>query len=211
MLKIILKPVAFAFGMIALLSSCSKDPQKPGLEYMPDMYRSPSLETYQPTSLFADSSSALKPVAGTIPRGFDTYFPYPGTNEGYEAAGTALKNPLEMSAANIEEGKRLFNIFCINCHGEKGDGNGTLRIKGDKFPGVPNYSSGKSSRGGDMKDMTDGKIYHTITYGLNLMGSHASQINPTERWKIVMYVHELQKSGSAAADSSAAKDSTAKM
>ena len=43
------------------------------------------------------------------------------------------------------------------------------------------------------------------------MGPHASQINPTERWKIVMYVHEFQKGGSAAvADSSAAKDTTAK-
>jgi len=25
------------------------------------------------------------------------------------------------------------------------------------------------------------------------MGSHASQISPAERWKIVLYVHELQK------------------
>jgi hypothetical protein len=24
------------------------------------------------------------------------------------------------------------------------------------------------------------------------MGSHASQINPEDRWKIVMYVHQLQ-------------------
>jgi hypothetical protein len=26
-----------------------------------------------------------------------------------------------------------------------------------------------------------------------LMGSHASQLSPDERWKVVMYVHELQK------------------
>ena len=44
-----------------------------------------------------------------------------------------------------------------------------------------------------MKDLTDGKIFHTITYGVNLMGAHASQISPAERWKIVLYVHELQK------------------
>jgi hypothetical protein len=67
-----------------------------------------------------------------------------------------------------------------------------------------------------MRDLTDGKIYHTITYGINLMGSHASQVNPTERWKIVMYVHELAKAGSApapaASDSTAApKDSTVAM
>jgi hypothetical protein len=28
---------------------------------------------------------------------------------------------------------------------------------------------------------------------LNTMGSHASQLNPEERWKVVMYVQELQK------------------
>jgi hypothetical protein len=44
-----------------------------------------------------------------------------------------------------------------------------------------------------MKDLTDGKIFHTITYGVNLMGAHRYQLTPTERWKIVMYVHELQK------------------
>ena len=55
------------------------------------------------------------------------------------------------------------------------------------------YATGISSRGGAMKDLTDGKIFHTITYGVNLMGAHASQISPAERWKIVLYVHELQK------------------
>jgi len=44
-----------------------------------------------------------------------------------------------------------------------------------------------------MSQLTDGKIYHTITYGYNAMGSHASQISPEDRWKVVMYVHELQK------------------
>ena len=44
-----------------------------------------------------------------------------------------------------------------------------------------------------MKDLTDGKIYHTITHGVNLMGPHKSQLSPEQRWKIVMYVHELQK------------------
>ena len=61
-------------------------------------------------------------------------------------------------------------------------------------------------------DLTDGKIFHTITYGVNLMGSHASQVNPEERWKIVMYVHQLAHGGPApaASDSTSAapKDST---
>jgi len=61
--------------------------------------------------------------------------------------------------------------------------------------GVPSYhgADANSSRGGLMQDMPAGKIYHTIMYGLNAMGSHASQLSPDERWKVVMYVQQLQK------------------
>ena len=72
----------------------------------------------------------------------------------------------------------------------KGLGDGLVVAHG--FPPPPSYSSGQSSRGGAMKDLNDGKIYHTITYGVNAMGSYASQLSPEERWKVIMYVHHLQ-------------------
>ena len=144
------------------------------------------------------------PVAGTIPRGYE-FFEYPSSNEGYEAAGKDLKNPIADTKENMEEGKRLYGIYCMHCHGESGQADGSLIATG-KFPPPPTYTTAKSSRGGEMKDLTDGKIFHTITYGINLMGSHASQVNPTERWKIVMYVRSIMKGASATA---VAKDSTA--
>ena len=69
----------------------------------------------------------------------------------------------------------------------------TLNLFG--ISGVPAYygADANSSRGGLMKDMQAGKIYHSIMYGLNAMGSHASQLSPDERWKVVMYVQQLQK------------------
>jgi len=185
MLKIVLKPVAFAFGMIAAFSSCSNDPQKPGLEYMPDMYRSPSLETYQATGLFPDSSSARKPVAGTIPRGYNTYFPYANTTEGYEAAGKELKDPFMGQELALKEGDRLFHIYCQHCHGEKGDGQGTLRVRGEKFP-VPSYFDDAHIT------LPEGKMFFSVTYGKNLMGPHASQLDPDQRWKIITYIKSLQ-------------------
>jgi mono/diheme cytochrome c family protein len=194
--------------VMLVVSSCSKNPKKPGLEYMPDMYRSPSYEVYGPNPNFKDSLGMLQPVAGTVPRNY-VFFSYPPSNEGYEAAGRDVKNPLELTEANLAEGKRLFGIFCINCHGEKGQGDGSIVALG-KFPPPPSYSTGNSSRGGAMKDLTDGKIFHTITYGINLMGSHAPQLNPTERWKVIMYVHQLQNNDKSpfASDSTATKDST---
>ena len=43
-----------------------------------------------------------------------------------------------------------------------------------------------------MNQLTAGHIFHSITYGLNAMGPHASQLSEEERWKIVLYVQELQ-------------------
>jgi hypothetical protein len=42
---------AFVGGLV-MLSSCTKDPLSPGVEYMPDMYRSPSYETYSVNAHF---------------------------------------------------------------------------------------------------------------------------------------------------------------
>ena len=37
-------------------------------------------------------------------------------------------------------------------------------------------------------DLPEGKMFHTITYGKVLMGSHASQLTQEERWLLVMYI-----------------------
>lgn len=196
---------ALAGTVILMMTSCGHDPKDPGIVYMPDMYTSPSYEVYSSNPNFTDSLTMQTPVSGTVPRGY-AFFTYPSSNEGYEAASRDVKNPLVFNEANLLEGERLYGIFCIHCHGEAGQGDGNLVAIG-KFPPPPSYSTGNSSRGGMMKDLTDGKIFHTITYGINLMGPHASQINPEERWKIVMFVHKLQGSGTTPA---VAADSTAK-
>ena len=207
------KPVVFLSSLaclaIVLLTSCGgRDANDPGTEFMPDMYRSPAYAVYSSNPNFADSLTMQTPVKGTIPRGY-TFFSYPSTLEGYEAAGRDVKNPLLFTEENAAEGQRLNAIFCTHSHGETGQGDGNLVAIG-KFPPPPSYSAGNSSRGGLVKDLSDGKIFHTITYGVNLMGPHASQLNPEERWKITMYVHQLQGNASApvGADSTATKDSS---
>lgn len=176
----------------AVISSCG-DKRKPGMEFAPNMYEPLAYNYDQPNKNFADGKTAQTPPAGTIPVGFDDVSDqYPNTPEGFTAAEANLKNPLPLSNANMAQGKALYASMCSHCHGETGNGDGTM-VKNGKFPGPPSYSTGNSSRGGAMRDMTDGKIFHTITWGLNMMGPHRSQLTPDERWKIVMYVHELQK------------------
>jgi hypothetical protein len=35
-------------------------------------------------------------------------------------------------------------------------------------------------------------MFYITQYGRNSMGSYASQLNPNERWKVIMYVKKLQ-------------------
>ncbi len=196
---------AWVSGMV--LSACSQDKNHPGYEYMPNMYRSASYETYSENPNTANGTSAMKPAEGSIPRGYSP-FEYGPSNEEYMRAGEELNNPLEITEKTLAEGKELYEIFCDHCHGAKGAGDGQI-VDNGLFPPPPSYADGNSSRGGMMADLSEGEIYHTIVYGLNMMGAHASQINDEERWKIVAYVQTLQgkdvlgnaMSGPAEADS----------
>jgi mono/diheme cytochrome c family protein len=181
--------------IVVLMSSCTKDPNSPGVEYMPDMYRSPSYETYSTNPFFKDSLTAQLPVAGSIGRGEwpengslinALPYAYPNTLEGYEAAGAELKSPFKTSIEVAAEGKVVFEKMCMHCHGPKGQGNGSLIATG-KYPPPPAYN------GGALKNLTEGKMFHTITYGKGLMGSHSSQLTKEDRWKVIQYIQELQQ------------------
>lgn len=169
-----------ALVVFASIISCN-DKRKPQLEYMPDMYVSIPYDTDDADGLNGDPVNS-KPVAGTIPRGGHPAYDIPDTAEGYEKAKTELKNPLEASEANLEKGKELYNIYCISCHGKKGDGNGYLS-QAEKFEGIPSYKD---------RDITAGSIYHVIIHGKNLMGSHSGQLTYNERWQIIHYVEQLR-------------------
>ncbi|TAF45473.1 MAG: cytochrome c [Sphingobacteriales bacterium] len=177
------------FAVSAIITSC-KDKRTRGLEYAPNMYEPIAYNPDQKNPNFADGKTAQNPPKGTNPVGFSR-FNFDETRQGYDAASAFAINPLQKSQKNLVEGQQLYLAMCSPCHGDKGAGNGHIVTLG-KYPAPPSYANGVSSRGGAMKDLTDGKIYHTIQYGINLMGSYASQLSPEERWKVVMYVHELQ-------------------
>jgi mono/diheme cytochrome c family protein len=198
--------LGLAIGSI-LISSCKRDALSPGYEYMPDMYRGPALEAYGTSPVYQDGMASRKPVAGTVPRynaetlPYFAAYPFPNTNEGYELAGASLKNPLSINTDVLAKGEAVYKNFCIHCHGEKGDGVGIL-VQRDKFAGVPSYF------GATIANLEVGKMYHTIYYGKNMMGSHASQINYEERWQVISWVEKLRADGLGVSIAPASSDSS---
>lgn len=202
--KKIIGVISIFIGVIGV--GCNNVENSPGWEYMPDMYRSSSYETNSGNGIFTDSLTDRPAVPGTISQGWVansdysmTKMPYPYKNDsaGYENAGQFLKDPFPATPEVVARGKEQFEKFCIHCHGATGHGDGTVVTVGN-FPPPPAYD-------GQLKNLPEGKMFHTLQYGKGMMGSHASQITVEDRWKIIRYVQTLQGNApapAAAADSS---------
>ncbi len=171
-----------------LIISCDYDRRTTGWDYAGDFINSNAYETYSPNPNFANGRTMQPPVPGTIPRGTMPY-QYKKTDEDRALAAQNLVNPLENSAENLSRGKEAYGIYCLQCHGETGDGKGRLFVnKKYTYPPASLLSE-------KMKIAPEADIYHVITVGWGIMGEHGSMIKQEDRWKIAMYIKtELQKS-----------------
>lgn len=156
--------------------------------YMPDMVWSPSIKAQE-------EGSMRPPVKGTVPRDFQSY---PAAYIQDPELSRELKNPLRTTQQTLTRGQAMYNTYCIVCHGPAGEGDGTIV---PKFPRPPTLQSDK------VRTWPDGRIYHVISAGQNLMPSYASQVAPADRWAIIHYIRALQKSKKPSAeDLKAAKE-----
>ncbi len=169
-----LKISTLALGISFGLSGCVKH-SKPNMTYMPEMAYSPALK--------AQEEGAMRvPVKGTIPRDFK---PYAYFEKGIEAAGQELKNPVAFNRANLLRGQTVYNAQCKACHGEDGQGGGTI---------VPKFQRPPSLHSEKIRGYSDGQIFHVVTVGQNIMPSYAGQVSVDDRWAVVNYIRVLQRS-----------------
>lgn len=194
------------------VSSCVKDENSPGYEYMPDMYRSPAIEAYVdygevrswlPNDSLKDRLTALQPPMGTISysgkEANELNLPYKRfpskamikthglvsqyySETDYEESVND-KSPLAFNLENAKKGEELYNRFCDHCHGAEGKSDGAIAEKGFIIPTSNAF------------DRPEGQMFYSITYGRNMMGSHASQLNKKERWQVIQYIHVLNNGG----------------
>ncbi|MEZ4816526.1 MAG: cytochrome c [Flavobacteriaceae bacterium] len=159
------------------------DTSNPNYQYMPNMYKPVGYEAYGEYEIFPGNQEAMLPAEGSIPRGWQPY-DYPNTTEGLALAKAELKNPIPVTEESLAQGKKLYDIYCAVCHGVKGDGQGIL-VQREKILGIPSYADAG-------RTITEGGVYHVQMFGLNAMGSYASQTNELERWQITQHVMNLK-------------------
>ena len=157
--------------------------RNPGKIYAPDMPYSRAYDAYSVNPVFADSMSSRMPVPGTVAIGHELPDHLSETDTN---AHKTFTTSLRFNAAEIEEGTRLYNIYCGICHGTKLDGQGPLYTSG-KFAAMPaNLLDGKYLH------MPMGTMYAAIKFGKNMMGSYASQLDVKQRWQIIAYIKKVQ-------------------
>ncbi len=194
-------------GLALVAGACGAQGDKTGYEYAPQMYHSVPYEGlsqiteedkgqiisnredgkgefYNSNPYNPDGMTMRMPPANTVARSADGILPINIHKDSFALAARVLKSPLPQDEALVAEGEMLYDRFCEHCHGSEGQGDGLV---GEVYLGVTAYNSAA------VKDQPEGHLYHVITHGKGRMLSHASQLSPMERWKIVRYVQTLQK------------------
>jgi mono/diheme cytochrome c family protein len=187
--------VVLMLGAVVLTLGIKRDTALPNYEFLPEMVHSIPFDAFAANPVFPDGKTLQAPVPGTIARG---YMPlhYSATPEDAARAGAELVNPFSLEDAEaLKRGARVYGIYCLPCHGGQGNGDGLVTQRG--YPPPPPLSSESSMV------MSDGQIFHIITYGQKNMPAYAAQIPRDDRWKAVLYTRELQKQAVATTEAPA--------
>ncbi|RYJ04502.1 MAG: cytochrome c [Acetobacteraceae bacterium] len=130
-------------------------------------------DTYEPSPLWPDGSSARPLPAGVVAR-------------GDLARDAAMVDPPEATPALLARGQERFGIFCAPCHGPVGDGDGMIPRRG--FPRPPSYHTAR------LRAAPAPYLFEVITKGYGVMYGYAARVQPADRWAIIAYIRALQLS-----------------
>jgi mono/diheme cytochrome c family protein len=101
--------------------------------------------------------------------------------------------PVDVTEARMQRGQAKFNIYCAPCHGLVGQGDGLISLRALSLQ-EPTWVPPTNLTNDVVAAQPVGKLYDTITNGRRKMAGYAAQIEPDDRWSIVLYVRALQRS-----------------
>ena len=131
---------------------------------------------------------AERPHETILPAMENGGFPVNGEDAVYRRMeGRQIESPLkEDDVAAMASGRKLYGIYCAQCHGTTMDGNGTV---GQSFQPLPADLTGRR-----VAVMSPGDMFKAVSYGNPPNGRQpplASTIAVSDRWKIIAYVRAV--------------------
>jgi mono/diheme cytochrome c family protein len=146
------------------------------------MANQPRYDPLEPSDFFADGMSARPRIPGTVARGELSTNSFMETGKINGADGDGF--PMPVTAAVIDRGEERFNIYCSECHGKAGDGNGMIPSRGFRRP--PSFHTEL------LRNAKTGHFFDVMTNGFGAMPSYAPQVPADDRWAIIAYIRALQ-------------------
>ena len=129
---------------------------------------------------------AIRTYATSIPEAPQGTVPVGGGIEILKRRDPAsLKNPLPDNPDSVERGKEAYAYFCIQCHGPRADGKGTV---GQSFAPLPT-----SLKDAAVQGQGDGELFFKISLGFRRHPPLASTVSPEDRWAAIRYIRSLEK------------------
>jgi mono/diheme cytochrome c family protein len=96
----------------------------------------------------------------------------------------SLKNPLPQTAETVKHGRLAYTYFCVQCHGPKLDGNGTV---GQSFSPLP-----ANLRSSLVLSQDDGSIYAKIRLGYKRHPALFSTVASDDAWSVIAYMRSVR-------------------
>jgi mono/diheme cytochrome c family protein len=126
------------------------------------------------------------PINGSVP-----YYYEDTEDERNRAMAEIIENPYPITEDGLARGKDLYTINCTICHGDKGNGLGYIvddsKNSNVKYPAAPaNFTTDA------FLASSNGRFYHAIMYGKNVMGAFSDKLSYEERWQVIHYIRSLQ-------------------
>jgi mono/diheme cytochrome c family protein len=154
------------------------------------MSNQPKYDPLEPSDFFADGMSARPRISGTVARGELALDGFISTGKISGQDGDGF--PFPVTAQVMNRGEERFDIFCSECHGKLGDGNGMVPARGYQRP--PSFHSDT------LRVAKTGHFFDVMTNGFGAMPSYAPQVPVNDRWAIIAYIRALQLSRNATVD-----------
>lgn len=149
----------------------------------------PRYDIYGSSRFFTDSEVMQRPPAGTVAREAIVGDPLATTGQVNGAYATTI--PVTVTDTLLSLGRSRFHVYCAVCHGEGGYGGSIVAT--NMLPPRP-----PSLRSPAIRALPPGFVFHVVTDGFGRMPSYAAQLSVQERWAVIAYVQQLQRTESAA-------------
>ena len=149
----------------------------------PDMANQPRAKPLSESKFFVDGTNARPLPSHVVARGDvreDEAF-YTGLTNGAQL----MQLPMPVTSELLARGHKQHEIFCAECHGQSGNGNGPVVQHG--FPRPQPYQLDR------LRNAPAGYLFDVISNGRGTMAGYAAQIEPADRWAITAYIRSLQE------------------